>query len=84
MTLSAKPRRARQKSIKEYYQSDHSDGQIFDGAEESLALIKQPDPDEKEFREAADEGLTSLVPIVEKESEYQKIVPILVKFQRIL
>jgi glutamate dehydrogenase (NADP+) len=49
-----------------------------------LAQIKQRDPNEKEFHQAAEEVLTSLVPILDKEPKYQKLVPMIVEPERVI
>jgi glutamate dehydrogenase (NADP+) len=49
-----------------------------------LAQIRQRDPNEKEFYQAAEEVLTSLVPILEKEPKYQKLLPMIIEPERVV
>jgi glutamate dehydrogenase (NADP+) len=47
-----------------------------------LEIVKARDPDQKEFIQAVTEVLTSLVPVLEKEPKYEKILPLLVEPER--
>ena len=49
-----------------------------------LDIVKQRDPDQPEFIQAVTEVLTSLVPIIEKEPKYIKILPMLVEPERVI
>jgi len=49
-----------------------------------LETIRQRDPNEKEFIQAVTEVLTSLVPVLEKEPKFQKILPLLVEPERVI
>jgi glutamate dehydrogenase (NADP+) len=49
-----------------------------------LAQIKERDPLEKEFYQAAEEVLTSLVPILEQDPKYQKLLPMIVEPERVI
>jgi glutamate dehydrogenase (NADP+) len=49
-----------------------------------LKQIKQRDPNEKEFHQAAQEVLTSLIPILEREPKYQKLLPLIVEPERVI
>ena len=52
--------------------------------EKVLADIKRRDPNEKEFQQAVEEVLRSLVPILEKEPKYQKLLPMIVEPERVI
>jgi glutamate dehydrogenase (NADP+) len=49
-----------------------------------LAQINQRDPNEKEFYQAAEEVLTSLVPILEREPKYLKLLPMIIEPERVV
>jgi glutamate dehydrogenase (NADP+) len=49
-----------------------------------LAQIKQRDPHEREFHQAAEEVLTSLIPILEREPKYEKLLPLIVEPERVI
>jgi len=50
----------------------------------TIEAVKARDPDQKEFIQAVTEVLTSLVPILEAEPKYQKLLPLLVEPERII
>ncbi|OHS99456.1 glutamate dehydrogenase [Tritrichomonas foetus] len=52
--------------------------------QDTIASIKRRDPDQKEFIQATEEVLTSLVPILEKEPKYQKLLPLMVEPERVI
>jgi glutamate dehydrogenase (NADP+) len=52
--------------------------------QKTLKQIKQRDPNEREFHQAAEEVLTSLIPILEREPKYEKILPLIVEPERVL
>jgi len=47
-----------------------------------LEIVKARDPDQKEFIQAVTEVLTSLIPVLEKQPKYEKILPLLVEPER--
>ena len=49
-----------------------------------LQVIRQRDPDQKLFIQAVEEVLTSLIPILEKEPKYQKLLPMIVEPERVI
>jgi glutamate dehydrogenase (NADP+) len=49
-----------------------------------LTQIKQRDPHEPEFHQAVQEVLTSLIPILEREPKYEKLLPLIVEPERII
>ncbi|OHT14319.1 NADP-specific glutamate dehydrogenase [Tritrichomonas foetus] len=49
-----------------------------------LADIKARDPHEKEYHQAVEEVLTSLIPILEAEPKYQKLLPLMVEPERVI
>jgi len=51
----------------------------MEAVKQVLEIVKTRDPDQKEFIQAVTEVLTSLVPILEKEPKYQKVLPLLVE-----
>ena len=50
----------------------------MEAVQKTLEIVRARDPDQKEFIQAVTEVLTSLVPILEKEPKYQKLLPALV------
>jgi glutamate dehydrogenase (NADP+) len=54
----------------------------MEAVQEVLDIVKTRDPDQKEFIQAVTEVLTSLVPVLEKEPKYKKILPALVEPER--
>jgi glutamate dehydrogenase (NADP+) len=48
----------------------------------TLAQVKERDPTQREFHQAVEEVLTSLVPILEKEPKYQQLLPMIVEPER--
>jgi len=49
-----------------------------------LEQVRIRDPDQKEFQQAVTEVLTSLVPVLEKETKYQKLIPMIVEPERMI
>jgi glutamate dehydrogenase (NADP+) len=56
----------------------------MEAVQKTLKQIKQRDPHEKEFHQAAEEVLTSLIPILEREPKYQKLLPFIVEPERVV
>lgn len=56
----------------------------MEAVQEVLDTVKQRDPDQKEFHQAVEEVLVSLIPLLEKEPKYQAILPLLVEPERII
>jgi glutamate dehydrogenase (NADP+) len=54
----------------------------MEAVQEVLDIVKTRDPDQKEFIQAVTEVLTSLVPVLEKEPKYKKVLPALVEPER--
>jgi len=52
--------------------------------QDTLAIVRARDPDQKEFIQAVEEVLNSLTPILEAEPKYQKILPLLVEPERVI
>ncbi|OHT06429.1 NADP-specific glutamate dehydrogenase [Tritrichomonas foetus] len=52
--------------------------------QEVLEIVRKRDPDQKEFIQAVEEVLTSLVPILEKEPKYQKLLPLMIEPERVI
>jgi glutamate dehydrogenase (NADP+) len=52
--------------------------------EKVLQQVKQRDPHEREFHQAVEEVLTSLVPIIEREPKYEKLLPLIVEPERVI
>jgi glutamate dehydrogenase (NADP+) len=52
--------------------------------QKTLKEIKQRDPHEQEFHQAAEEVLMSLRPILEREPKYEKLLPLIVEPERII
>ncbi|EAY15168.1 glutamate dehydrogenase, putative [Trichomonas vaginalis G3] len=56
----------------------------MEAVQKTLEIVRARDPDQKEFIQAVTEVLTSLVPILEKEPKYQKLLPALVEPERVI
>jgi glutamate dehydrogenase (NADP+) len=56
----------------------------MEAVQKTLKQIKRRDPHEKEFYQAAEEVLTSLIPILEREPKYQKLLPLIVEPERVI
>jgi glutamate dehydrogenase (NADP+) len=56
----------------------------MEAVQKILKQIKQRDPHEREFHQAAEEVLTSLRPILEHEPKYEKLLPLIVEPERII
>jgi glutamate dehydrogenase (NADP+) len=56
----------------------------MEAVQKALKQIKQRDPHEKEFHQAAEEVLTSLIPILEREPKYEKLLPMIVEPERVI
>jgi len=57
---------------------------FMDAVKKALEQIHVRDPNEKEFYQAAEEVLTSLIPILEKEPKYQKLLPLIIEPERVI
>ena len=54
----------------------------MEAVQQVLADIKMRDPDQKEFHQAVEEVLMSLIPILKAEPKYQKVLPFIVEPER--
>jgi glutamate dehydrogenase (NADP+) len=56
----------------------------MEAVQKTLKQIRQRDPNEREFHQAAEEVLTSLIPILEREPKYEKLLPLIVEPERVI
>jgi glutamate dehydrogenase (NADP+) len=56
----------------------------MEAVQKTLKQIRQRDPHEKEFHQAVEEVLTSLIPILERDPKYEKLLPLIVEPERVV
>jgi glutamate dehydrogenase (NADP+) len=57
---------------------------MADAVEAILAQVRARDPDQKEFYQAVEEVLTSLIPVLEQEPKYRSVLPSIVEPERLI